>query len=90
MEKVIPFEKGEIGYSITGEGPAVVLLHGFLEDHTIWDSIAEMLSDNFRIIAIDLPGFGKSSVFSDNHSMAFMANAVYYVLFVLYNSHTRF
>jgi len=80
MEKVIPFDKGELCYTIEGEGPVVVLLHGFLEDHNIWNTIAKKLSLKNKVITIDLPGFGKSSVFNDIHSMQFMANTVYYVL----------
>lgn len=80
MEKLVLFEKGSVCYTIAGKGPAVVLLHGFLEDHHIWHSFAEKLSENYTVISIDLPGFGKSSVFNETHSMAFMANAVYYVL----------
>lgn len=81
MEKIVLFEKGSLCYSITGQGPAVVFLHGFLEDHHIWDTFIEKFSDNHTVITIDLPGFGKSTVFNETHSMAFMANAVYYILF---------
>lgn len=80
MEKVISFEKGELCYTIEGEGPVVVLLHGFLEDHSIWNSFAGKLASKFKVITVDLPGFGKSSVFNDTHTMQFMANAVYYIL----------
>ncbi len=80
MEKSILFEKGSLCYTIAGQGPVVVFLHGFLEDHHIWDAFTEKFEKNHTIIAIDLPGFGKSSVFYENHSMTFMANAVYYIL----------
>lgn len=80
MEKVISFDKGELCYTIEGDGSVVVLLHGFLEDHSIWNAFSEKFSSKFKVITIDLPGFGKSSVFNDIHSMQFMANAVYYVL----------
>jgi len=80
MEKIIPFEKGELCYTVSGEGPVVVLLHGFLEDQHIWNSFSRELSANNKVITIDLPGFGKSSIFNDIHSMALMANAVYYIL----------
>lgn len=80
MEKVVSFEKGELCYTISGEGPVIVLLHGFLEDHSIWSSFAKKLAVNNKVIAIDLPGFGKSSVFNNTHTMALMANAIYYIL----------
>jgi pimeloyl-ACP methyl ester carboxylesterase len=44
----------------TGKGNPVLLLHGFPFHHAIWDDYAGRLSDDFRVICIDLPGFGKS------------------------------
>jgi pimeloyl-ACP methyl ester carboxylesterase len=80
MEKWIAFEKGKINYSVQGEGPVIVLLHGFLEDHTIWDDFARKLAARYKVIAIDLPGFGKTSNFNKIHTMPYMANTVYSVL----------
>jgi pimeloyl-ACP methyl ester carboxylesterase len=80
MEKWIAFEKGKISYSVKGEGPVVVLLHGFLEDKSIWDRFADQFSSSYKVIAIDLPGFGQTSVFDKVHSMPFMANTVFSVL----------
>ena len=73
MHKELTTAGGTVHYTIKGEGPALVFLHGFLEDHTIWDNFSGALSDRFTVITIDLPGFGQSDVFSDNHSMLFMA-----------------
>lgn len=80
MKKHISFEDGYLNYVVKGEGPAVVLLHGFLEDHSIWNKFADKLSEKYKVVAIDLPGFGNSSVFKEGNSLAFMANAVYYIL----------
>ncbi len=80
MEKQISWNKGQVNYLTEGEGNTVVLLHGFLENIHIWDDFIAFLKPYFKIIAIDLPGFGKTSVFSDNHSMSFMADAVKAVL----------
>ena len=43
-----------------GTGPDVVLIHGFLSSASIFDSLASTLSQNYRVHAIDLPGFGDS------------------------------
>jgi pimeloyl-ACP methyl ester carboxylesterase len=67
-------------YKITGNGKTIVLLHGFLEDYTIWDEIAQNLSKDFRLVLMDLPGHGKSPVLSDIHSMELMAEEVVKVL----------
>lgn len=43
-----------------GSGAPVVLLHGFPFTNQIWDSFAQKLAEDFRVITPDLPGFGKS------------------------------
>lgn len=48
-----------------GKGFPVILLHGFCETHQIWDSFAQELSTNFRVIIPDLPGFGQSKLLLD-------------------------
>jgi pimeloyl-[acyl-carrier protein] methyl ester esterase len=43
-----------------GDGPDLVLLHGWGLNLRVWDRLAEALSDRFRVIAVDLPGHGRS------------------------------
>ena len=50
-----------IHYRDTGEGPVVVLLHGEISSLHTWDKWIESLSQDFRVIAIDLPGSGLTS-----------------------------
>src|SRR5947209_8463077 len=51
-----------IGYDEAGtDGPALVLLHAFPLDRTMWQPQLAALSDVSRVIALDLPGFGESS-----------------------------
>ncbi len=45
-----------------GSGPAVVLVHGFPLDHTMWDAQIDPLAENHRPIVPDLRGFGQSGV----------------------------
>jgi pimeloyl-ACP methyl ester carboxylesterase len=40
--------------------PAVVLLHGLGESMHCWDRVAPLLADRFRVVLVDLPGFGDS------------------------------
>ncbi|SUA79702.1 Haloalkane dehalogenase [Nocardia otitidiscaviarum] len=41
--------------------PAVVLIHGYPDDHAIWDGVAAILRDDgFRVIAYDMRGAGRS------------------------------
>jgi 3-oxoadipate enol-lactonase len=47
-------------YEEKGTGPAIVLVHGFPMDHRIWLEQLAGLGKSFRVIAVDLKGFGKS------------------------------
>lgn len=44
-----------------GDGPDLVLLHGWGLHSGIWDGVAERLADRFRMHLIDLPGHGHSA-----------------------------
>lgn len=44
-----------------GEGPTIVLLHGFVSDKTVWLPMAKLLTPHFHLIIPDLPGWGESS-----------------------------
>jgi len=74
------FKNTPIHYSITGSGPAMVLLHGFLESSTIWNEYISSLSIKHTVITIDFPGHGKSEIVSKTHSMQLMAKVVKSVL----------
>ena len=43
-----------------GDGPPLLLLHGLLASRHAFDSIIEPLARDFRVVAVDLPGFGDS------------------------------
>ena len=47
-------------YEDRGEGSAVVMLHGWKDDLHTFDGIAQSLPNSFRVVRIDLPGFGGS------------------------------
>jgi pimeloyl-ACP methyl ester carboxylesterase len=59
-----------------GKGSPVILLHGFLESSFIWKSLADRLSQNYRVISIDLPGHGQSDCLSGNISIDHMADII--------------
>ncbi len=50
-----------VAYRYAGEGPPLVLLHGFLCDSRCWRRQLADLSDQFRVVAWDAPGAGSSS-----------------------------
>lgn len=81
--KFVNFHDGQIAYSSKGKGVPVVLLHGFCEDSSIWDDFkTDLLEEHYRVICIDLPGFGKSDVIP-HASITLMAEAVEAVIFAL-------
>ena len=49
-----------LAFSDQGDGPALVFVHGFMNDATVWAGVTEALSDRFRCICVDLPGHGAS------------------------------
>jgi 3-oxoadipate enol-lactonase len=50
-------------YEVTGEGPAVVLIHGFGLDMRMWDPQVGPLAARFRVVRYDCRGFGASGPF---------------------------
>lgn len=78
--KQILFKNSKISYSDTGKGTAIVLLHGFLENQTMWQDIVPELSKKYRIITIDLLGHGNTECMGYIHSMEDNADMVHEVL----------
>lgn len=54
----------------------LVLLHGFMENLSIWNDMEPHLSKDFTLLKIDLPGHGKSEILSEVHTMELMADEV--------------
>ena len=48
-------------YEELGSGPPLILLHGWCMSSAVWRFQFDALSENFRVIAPDLRGFGRSS-----------------------------
>lgn len=80
MLRFTSFKNGKVFFSDTGKGRVVVLLHGFLGSHQIWEKVIKDLSRSYRVIAIDLPGHGETQCFGYVHSMDLMAKCVKAVL----------
>lgn len=60
MQSDITTSYGAVHYCMEGDGTDVVLLHGWGCDCDIWKNVKTDLARNFRVWAIDFPGFGKS------------------------------
>lgn len=68
----------KVRYADAGKGRVVVLLHGFLENLEVWfgNNFAQDLAKHYRVIAIDLPGHGKTECIGYVHRMERMAAVV--------------
>lgn len=55
----------KIHYSVTGNGPNVVLLHGLGSGSRDWEPQITALAPRYRVLAIDLPGHGHSQRWPD-------------------------
>lgn len=69
-----------IFYEVEGTGNAIVLIHGFLENSTMWKSLIPSLSKGNKVISIDLLGHGKSDCLGYVHSMELFSETVEAVL----------
>lgn len=78
--KTLTFQQKQIAYHKKGEGNCLVLLHGFPMDSRVWKDFTEQLSNDFCVIAPDLPGLGKSDMLAERHDMSLMADVVAAIL----------
>ncbi|MCK5677908.1 MAG: alpha/beta fold hydrolase [Flavobacteriaceae bacterium] len=67
-------------YTIQGSGSAIVLLHGFLENISMWKEIIPHLVKKHRVICIDLLGHGLTGNLGYIHTMEEQAKMVEFVL----------
>lgn len=52
---------GHLSYTVTGDGPPVVLIHAGVADHRMWDAVVPALAERHTVIRYDLRGFGESA-----------------------------
>lgn len=61
---------------VRGSGPTLVLLHGWGLNVRVWDGLTAALCGRFRIIAVDLPGHGRSPWLPERGSLEAQAAQV--------------
>lgn len=74
--KKISVGSTEVSYFDEGKGQPIVLIHGFAGSKQYWDKIIPQLANDFRVIALDLPGHGKSGMEKVRYSIEEMAGIV--------------
>lgn len=65
-----------IHVEVFGQGPALVLIHGWGLNSAVWQQIIPDLALNFEVHAVDLPGFGFSHEISASNELQDWANSV--------------
>jgi pimeloyl-ACP methyl ester carboxylesterase len=66
-----------IHYMTAGQGPALILLHGYAETSLMWKPIIPALAKRFTVIAPDLPGIGDSDIPSSGLDMKSAAVSIH-------------
>ncbi len=61
VQQTIELEELLISFRIGGNGPPLLLLHGYPQTHFMWHEVAPILADTFTVICPDLRGYGDSS-----------------------------
>jgi len=60
MDTVTSADGTRIAYSRTGDGPALLLVHGTGVDRRVWDDVTAALGESFTVFAVDRRGRGDS------------------------------
>lgn len=66
----------QLAYTDVGDGPPIVLIHGYPFNRSLWNEQVEALSNAYRVIAPDLRGFGESDASPGTATMNRMAQDV--------------
>lgn len=66
----------DIWYEIAGAGPAMVFIHANPFDHDLWMYQAAHFSTWFRVVSVDIRGYGRSAKVTKPFSLADMCNDV--------------
>jgi pimeloyl-ACP methyl ester carboxylesterase len=79
----------KLDYLTEGQGPAIVLLHGYAETSPMWKPIIPPLAERFTVIAPGLPGIGDSSIPETGLDMASAAIRIHALVLSLGFQKTR-
>lgn len=60
-----------IAHDVQGDGPPVLLLHGFPQTRAMWHAVAPQLAKHFTVVTADLRGYGASTKPAQMEDMSF-------------------
>lgn len=70
----------QLSYTVYGSGQAIILIHGFPLDGSIWHEVATEVAKKYMVIVPDLPGSGQSTFAGDTLSVEDMAESIQLIL----------
>jgi pimeloyl-ACP methyl ester carboxylesterase len=86
---------GQMHYAEQGSGPVLLLLHQTPRSHDEFRELMPLLADSYRVIAMDMYGFGDSAKFPTPHTIEKFADGAFALLdslgiseFSIYGHHT--
>ncbi len=74
------YKGGRIHYKIHGKGKPVVLLHGYCESSSVWEQWMEAHRAKQLFVAIDLPGFGQSTLLSAEYTIDDLTSILHQIM----------
>lgn len=83
MKNQLLYKNTKISYTDEGKGTALVFLHGFLENKSMWNAFITELTKKHRVITIDLLGHGDTECLGYVHAMEDQADMVYALMLYL-------
>lgn len=60
MKGYVAVNGAKLYYEVTGQGPALVLIHSGLADRRMWDDQVDAFASRYQVIRYDVRGFGNS------------------------------
>lgn len=63
------YKQTKIHFTSLGEGEPIILLHGFIENSSMWTTLQKELSKTHSVYALDLPGHGETEAIGYIHTM---------------------
>jgi pimeloyl-ACP methyl ester carboxylesterase len=80
MDGRISVDSVELAYTLSGRGPSIVLLHGWMCNRKFWKKQIEVLSQTRQVLTLDFRGHGDSDVAKDGYTIEQLADDVCEVL----------
>ena len=85
--KFLKWKGGEIHYTESGSGFPILMIHGFGGSNWDFKTLDSLLNDKYRVIRVDLPGFGLSDFPEDGYKEDFIKTYDAYFTFLIDTLH---